>query len=108
MRSQAEKQFWITVIAVLGAKILLAAALPITSDEAYFVIWAKNLDFGYYDHPPMIGWILYLFLTFGDSPLFLRLPAVFLSILIGISIFFLLAGKDEEKASLTAILFLIS
>lgn len=108
MRSQAQKQFWIAAIAVLAVKLLLAAVLPITSDEAYFVIWAKNLDLGYYDHPPMIGWILRLFLTPGDSILILRLPAVFLSILIGISIFLLMAGKDEEKASLTAILFLIS
>ncbi|MBI1819067.1 MAG: glycosyltransferase family 39 protein [Nitrospirae bacterium] len=108
MQNQSRRNFWLAALVVLAIKLLLAAAIPITSDEAYFVFWAKNPDFGYYDHPPMIGWILHAFLFPGNSTFILRLPAVFSTILIGMGIFFLLDRTDKEKASLTAILFLIS
>jgi len=37
----------------------LSAAVPFTGDEAYFTYWGVYADLGYYDHPPMIGWLLY-------------------------------------------------
>lgn len=79
-----------------------------SGDEAYFVVWAKHLDFGYYDHPPMVGWFLHLMLYLGNSEIVLRLPSVLTSMLIGLSIYRLLKPLDEAKAALIAILFLLS
>ena len=53
---------------------MLAYVIPMSGDEAYFIIWAKHLDFGYYDHPPMVGWFLHLMLYLGSSEVILRLP----------------------------------
>lgn len=29
-------------------------------DEAYYWTWAQQLQWGYFDHPPMIAWLIYL------------------------------------------------
>ncbi len=28
----------------------------ISEDEAYYWLWSQNLDWGYFDHPPMVAW----------------------------------------------------
>jgi hypothetical protein len=64
-------------------KLWLALAIPLTGDEAYFYQWGKHLDWGgYYDHPPMAGWILWLLQQFSSHLLVLRLPAILLWIVI--------------------------
>lgn len=30
--------------------------VPLTEDEAYYRLWARVLQFGYLDHPPMVAW----------------------------------------------------
>ncbi len=68
MEIRAEKLLWPAVIAALAVKITLAAAIPITSDEAYFTLWGRFVGLGYYDHPPMVGWLLYLMSFIGNAP----------------------------------------
>lgn len=36
-------------------KVGVAWTLPITTDEAYYVDWSRALDFGYFDHPPLVA-----------------------------------------------------
>jgi len=31
----------------------------ITNDEAYYAFWGKFLDWGYFDHPPMVALFTY-------------------------------------------------
>ena len=100
--------FKYTLFATLAVKLLLAWLVPLSGDEAYFVLWANHLDFGYYDHPPMVGWFLHLMLYLGQAEVILRLPSILTSILIGIGIYRLLKPLDENRAALIAILFLVS
>ena len=102
------KTYQRTLILTLLVKLTLAFFLPMSGDEAYFIIWAKNLDFGYYDHPPMVGWIIYLMGYFGDSELVMRLPAVLLFTMIGMGIYRLLQPYDANRAAWVAIIYLIS
>ena len=46
------------LVLTLVFRFWLAAAFPITGDEAYFIWWGWMPDWGFYDHPPMIGWWL--------------------------------------------------
>jgi 4-amino-4-deoxy-L-arabinose transferase-like glycosyltransferase len=94
---------WITFL----LKLALASVLPMSGDEAYFILWAQHLDYGYYDHPPMVGWILYLLQNLGHAAWFIRLPAVLFSSWIGILIYRLLAPSGESRAAFTASLFLV-
>ena len=100
--------FKYALLATLAIKLVLAYVLPMSGDEAYFVVWAKHPDFGYYDHPPMVGWMLSLLLQLGSSEVVLRLPAVLLSTLIGVGIYQLLKPHDETRAALVATLFLVA
>lgn len=98
----------IALLSTLAVKFVLAWLVPMSGDEAYFLVWAQHPDFGYYDHPPMVGWILWLLLQAGNAEVLLRLPAILLSSLVGLGIYFLLRPFDQTKATLIAILYLVS
>jgi len=100
--------FKFALLVTLAIKLILAYITPMSGDEAYFVLWANHLDFGYYDHPPMVGWFLHLLLYLGNSEVILRLPSILTSTLIGIGIYRLLKPLDEDKAALIATLFLVT
>jgi 4-amino-4-deoxy-L-arabinose transferase-like glycosyltransferase len=108
MEKQAERFFIGALVITVVIKLMLALAIPITSDEAYFYLWGRYPAPGYYDHPPVIGWILYLLLFLGKSPLLLRLPPILFSTLVGAGIYFVLRRFDRLKAALVAVLFLLS
>lgn len=72
----AKQIFVLVFVCTLLVKMWLANTLPITGDEALFYWWGTNLNWGYYDHPPMIGWLIGLTKIFGESPLMLRLSSV--------------------------------
>ena len=100
--------FKIALLATLALKILLAGILPMSGDEAYFIVWANHPDLGFYDHPPMAGWFLQLLLYLGSDEIIMRLPAILLGTLISIGIYQFLKPYDETKAILVSLLFLIS
>ncbi len=102
------KLFKYALLATLVIKLVLANVLPMSGDEAYFIVWAKHPDLGFYDHPPMVGWFLQLLLHLGSAQVIMRLPAILLATLVAIGIYQLLRQYDETKAALVALLFLIS
>lgn len=54
-------QTWRKVfVFALGVKILLAAILPLSNDEAYYWVWSHNLQWSYYDHPAGVAWLFWL------------------------------------------------
>ncbi|MEY4630398.1 MAG: hypothetical protein RIQ81_518 [Pseudomonadota bacterium] len=79
-------RLWLWVVAVLAIRFLVAAVLPVTTDEAYYAIWSTNLSWGYFDHPPMValGGLLRDLAgpEFSANPLIMRLPVVLLASLI--------------------------
>ncbi|HUL91041.1 MAG TPA: glycosyltransferase family 39 protein [Burkholderiales bacterium] len=92
---------------ILAFKLGLSAVLPLTGDEAYFLYWGIYPDFGYYDHPPMIGWLLYLVHRISNAPWLLRLPVTLLSFALAAGVYFVLRGADEIKAALAALAFML-
>lgn len=68
--------FFGLLLPLLAFRLWLAAVLPITGDEAYFIWWGKIPDWGFYDHPPMVGWWLAAQLLLGDAEWWLRLTSV--------------------------------
>lgn len=88
-----------TLIAVsVIIKVMVALMLPMTGDEAYFIVWGNHPDYGYYDHPPMVGWWLTAMLQFGDHPLWLRLPTILTTTLIGAVIFYIMRPYGKTNA----------
>ncbi len=56
----------VSIAFILLIVVLMQVFLPIASDEAYFIAWGKTLVAGYYDHPPLPGWISYGLRGLGD------------------------------------------
>jgi 4-amino-4-deoxy-L-arabinose transferase-like glycosyltransferase len=76
--------FWTAIGATLAFRLWLAWWFPFTGDEAYFVHWGEAPALGYYDHPPLVGWLLAALLQLSHAKLVLRLPAVVLPALVAI------------------------
>ena len=49
-------------LALLGlaalVRVALAAGTDLYFDEAYYWQWSQALDWGYFDHPPLIAWLI--------------------------------------------------
>jgi len=81
-----------------------------TGDEAYFVLWGRHPDLGFYDHPPMVGWLLALILHGSDTEWALRLPVTLLPPALALVLRAALRGwfgRDEDTANLAALCVLL-
>lgn len=75
-------------------------------DEAYYWLWAQRLDWSYFDHPPMVAWLIAASTAvFGDSPAAVRLPFAALGALLPLQAASL-ARSVGRPAGLTAALVL--
>ena len=97
--------FWTGVLSLL-VRTWIGATFPITGDEAYFYWWGVYPDWGYYDHPPMAGWVIAAMLKlFGDSTLAMRIPALLLPTALGAALWWGFSGLDREKTAWAIVLF---
>lgn len=100
------RALWLAALLSLALKGWIAAVFPITGDEAFFYWWGVYPDWGYYDHPPMVGWLIALMRALaGDGLLSIRLPAVLLPLAVGAALWWGLAAWDRQRASWALLLF---
>jgi len=64
------------ILGVTIWRLLIAAAVPVTQDEAYYFDWARSLAWGYFDHPPGVALLGVGTRLDAGSALFARLGAV--------------------------------
>ena len=107
-RDSTDRLFFLTFAAAAALKVFLALVIPLTGDEAYFVIWGQFPHYGYYDHGAMTGWWVALTLLAGKSILVLRFPAVITPLIGSLIVRRALRPVDPAKANLAAALFLLS
>lgn len=50
-----KKVFYLLLALWFVFNIFQALLMDVISDEAYYGLWGKHLDWGYYDHPPMVA-----------------------------------------------------
>jgi 4-amino-4-deoxy-L-arabinose transferase-like glycosyltransferase len=71
----------ITVFSLVALRLVLAAIVPLSFDEAYYWLWSKHLSGGYYDHPPAVAFVIRLGTAIaGDRELGVRLVSVLLAL----------------------------
>ena len=114
MKTLAPRQWLLLALAAtLLYRFWLAAAAPVSADEAYFILWGRAPAIGYYDHPPMVGWLLAPFaaLTALSEPAWLmRLPAVLVPPIAALMVRFALRhwyGRDDDTADFAALAVLL-
>jgi len=71
----------LTILALVVLRLVAAAYTPLTFDEAYYWMWSKSLAGGYYDHPPMVAFVIrFGTLIAGDTELGVRLISILLAL----------------------------
>lgn len=97
--ARLQRQAVTITVAATVLRIVLAAMLPLVADEAYYWEWSRHLAFGYFDHPPVIAWLIaFGTAAFGDVPLGVR----FFPVLCGAVAAFALSDVAERLAGARA------
>jgi hypothetical protein len=87
--------------------LIQAACTEVTSDEAYYSLFAKNLSWGYFDHPPMIALLVKISSMVFSSVLGIRFITVILQ-LITLYIMWKTIGYKEDEREEVFLFFLVS
>ena len=74
---------WVLILLglITVAQLIFAASYPPLDDEAYYWTWARHLEWGYPDHPPMIAYVIRATTVLaGDTPLGIRMGPALLAL----------------------------
>jgi 4-amino-4-deoxy-L-arabinose transferase-like glycosyltransferase len=77
MKGNKQKLFWGIMILIGLANTLQAIFTELIYDEAYYWYFSKQLDWGYFDHPPMVAAMIALGNLFFKGTLGVRIIGVF-------------------------------
>ena len=106
LTSQLTRWLLAAGLASLALRLWLSLSFPITGDEAFFYWWGVYPDWGYYDHPPMVGWLISLMRwLLGDTLWAIRLPVVLLPLVLGAVLGWALAPLDRTRAAWAVLFF---
>ncbi len=96
------------VAAILAIRLVVAANLHLSEDEAYYRLWSMSPALGYYDHPPMIAWWIAVGrAVVGDTAVGVRLLPALSSAVTSLLVFDMarLAGANARSAERAALWF---
>lgn len=87
-------------------RVRVSVVLGQTVDEAHYVLYGKNLALSYFDHPPLVGWVQWLFQFVPVNDLLqARLPAILISLLTSHLIYQYLLNKNvSQKNTVLAVI----
>jgi 4-amino-4-deoxy-L-arabinose transferase-like glycosyltransferase len=71
---------------VIAFNLFYNMTLPLHFDEAYYWVWSKQPQLSYFDHPPMIAWLISLTTLLGDAEWLIRLVPIGCAALTGLTI----------------------
>lgn len=96
--------YFLSFVAVF--RLLIAPHLGLGADEAHYLIYALHLDWSYFDHPPLVGWVQYIFTSiFGIDELGSRISAITIGFLTSIFVYKLIYQiNSNAKLAFIAIL----
>jgi Dolichyl-phosphate-mannose-protein mannosyltransferase len=72
------KNLKITLTILFLFQILIAMGFELAHDEAYYWIYSRHLDWGYFDHPPFVGIVIKLFSFLPHSEFAVRIGFILL------------------------------
>ncbi|MGA0012061.1 MAG: ArnT family glycosyltransferase [Flavobacteriaceae bacterium] len=101
------RSFWFFALLILLVNLLQATYTELLKDEAYYWYYAKQLKWGYFDHPPFVA-LLASTSAFLSGEIGLRLGSVFLSIGAYFLVFFSLEKETQQRHSTNFWLVLLS
>ncbi|MBI4495506.1 MAG: glycosyltransferase family 39 protein [Deltaproteobacteria bacterium] len=63
----SRRAFWTLLAAVTAFRLFYIGWVELAPDEAYYFTWSRDLQWGYYDHPPLVGFLIRAFTALGGS-----------------------------------------
>ncbi len=102
------KSAYILIVFLAILSTFYNSFLPLHGDEAYYWMWSKQLQMGYYDHPPMIAYMIYLTNFISMSEWGVRLVNVFCMGISALYIFKLTKDLSDDKTALNAVIIFLS
>ena len=68
LKQVKDKLFWCFILSLSLFKLIICNSIPLSSDELHFCIYSKYLSLSYFDHPPLIAYLIKPFLIiFGNT-----------------------------------------
>lgn len=101
----------LSVALLILARFIAGTLLPLSADEAYYWLWSRHLDWGYYDHPPLIAFAIRAGTAmFGETAFGVRLMGLLASVVASIAVW--RAGaiilKNEKAGGYACLFFSLS
>lgn len=79
VRDPAERGFRLVLFVGTALRLAFAATAGLKYEEAYYWNYSQHPELSYFDHPPMVAWLIGAFTSLGgSSELWVRLPAILL------------------------------
>jgi len=72
--------FLLLLIGWMCLNFIQSVLTEIHSDEAYYFLYGENLAWGYFDHPPMVGLMIFISKLFCGGNLSIRLMTILLQL----------------------------
>jgi 4-amino-4-deoxy-L-arabinose transferase-like glycosyltransferase len=91
-------------------RLYLAASLQLHPDEAYYWLWARRLDYGYYDHAPMVAYFIRLGTLWSQAEVWVRITGVLTPVVLSAILWRMAVQMFESQrvAAATVLLFNVS
>lgn len=99
-----QKSAYLIIILLALLSTIYNAYLPLHGDETYYWMWSHHLEMGYYDHPPMIAYMIYFTNFISQSEWGIRLVNIFSMSIASIYIYKLTELLSDAKTALTSII----
>lgn len=99
-----------TFVGVIRVIYVVKDGIDLSTEEAQYWLWSKNLDWSYYSKPPLIAWVNYLSGTlFPHGEFSVKINAIFVGLATPYPLYFL-AKKifHQNKIAVTAALLLLT
>ncbi len=61
------KAFFALLIGTTIFRLFYINWIELAPDEAYYWTWSRHLQWGYYDHPPMVGFLIWIFTSIAGQ-----------------------------------------
>src|SRR5581483_2055097 len=108
-RGMTARRLLAVVLAFSALRLAAAPLFELFPQEAYYDLYARHLSLSYFDHPPLIGWFLWLFTgVLGHRAWVLRLCAFTLTAGTQLALWRLVAEAVEPERRAPALLLLAS
>src|ERR1700689_1443978 len=91
------------VVTATLVRLACVARLPLGNGEAYYFTWSRFLDWSYYDHPPLVAWMVRLTTAFGVSSAAVRPGPILAAGIFGLLLYRLAERLVRPRAAFFAL-----